>query len=217
MTTKFVSYCNECRPIHKRKCVLQGDCLGDVPASGDIELLQQRVQSHAQDLSAGSSSCNSPADTGTILTLSCTPSGAGESGDIRMLQQPVQSRAQDWSPGSSSSSSANTGTLPTMTRTPSRARSILGKRTAAAPQSDSQIQETAVGLMKELLAHRKKEESPVLNFAVSLADELHQVKCPRRLLIVKRRLTNIVHEALMDEVPQSSYENSQSASNENCQ
>ena len=134
-----------------------------------------------------------------------------------MLQQPVKSRAQDSSPGSSSSSPANTGTLPTMTRTPSRARSILGKRTAAAPQPASQIQETAVGLMKEIIAQRKKEESPQLNFAVSLAEELHEVKCPRRLRIVKHRLRNIVHEASMAELPESFYENSQSASNENCQ
>ena len=141
--------------------MLQGDCQGDVPENGDAELLQQRIPSTAQDLTAASSS---------------------------------------------SSSSPDADRLPTITHRPSRASSILGKRKAAAPGTVPEYQKTAVGLLKDIVDQRRKEESPHFSFAMALIDDMKLIKCPRRLCILKHSLYNLVHEAIMAEMPDSCHE-----------
>ena len=129
-----------------------------------------------------------------------------ENGDTELLQQRIASRVQDLiAVSSSSSSSPDADRLPTITHRPSRASSILGKRKAAAPRTVPEYQKAAVGLTKDIVDQRR-EATPLFSFAMSLIDDMKLIKCPRRLCILKHSLNNLVHEAVMAEMPDSCHE-----------
>ena len=144
-------------------------------------------------------------------------------GDIDMLQHQIRQRQsgdEARSRNASGSSAFQSNTRPgsqdepqqgisrqlpveQSTPTPAKIPRVLGKRTITPQESTSTFQAAAAGFLQQMSEKHNAKGNEHTNFAIALADDLNQIRSRTRVLILKNRITNLVHEALMAEIPVS--------------
>lgn len=85
---------------------------------------------------------------------------------------------------------------------PHRKKRVLGSKTTSKPPK-ADFEDAALGFLYHLTEERKNQTpgDPQHNYARTVADRLNQIKSVKRRTMVKHKIDSIIHDALMEEIP----------------
>ena len=88
----------------------------------------------------------------------------------------------------------------TSSRPPNPKRRILGAAPTSKPDKPD-FEDVAVGFIQQLKESRsQKSHNPHMNYAATVADRLSQITSAKQVAVLKHKIDNLLHEAIMEEM-----------------
>ena len=131
---------------------------------------------------------------------------ASPSADIEMLLQRVREPVQQQTGGSQepadnrapSESSKGLAELPSP---PTKVRRVLGTNKLSPTAQKLDFQDVAIGFLTQLKENRQRNENPHMSYALTIAERLRQIQSLKRVTLLKHKLDGLIHEALLEVMP----------------
>ena len=84
---------------------------------------------------------------------------------------------------------------------PTKVRRVLGTNKLSPTAQKLDFQDVAIGFLTQLKENQQRNENPLMNYALTIAERLQQIQSLKRVTLLKHKLDELIHEALLEEMP----------------